>query len=822
MAKTPAKVEIGDGMRAEIVVKSGQRVLINIAKYKVVEEPVSIPPNEVGCDYTNRGGQIPSIMVVHQVIGPDIKVNGYDPTKPKPGVVRQYKSNEGKRKLVKWNEDFSVRNPAFPTVESDVMSYGSVASSHLTLTLRCYRERLHSQITNDAFTIENDDNLLQGTRRGHKYWVLREDTPDSVMMEISEYYNSDNNTMIKKHEMELLRSVQLQIQATLTTSAAVSVSSVIAKTMQGLTVQVQPRQLATLARLAISLGATELVDEICQWHSLHVNPNELTIFSVLDEIDKNIKQLIVKCCLVILSYCPDSKVEKVRPNPDVADFLKSSDIKALSSRPEELSTLETFFQRHRMECMRLLRQEFGGAVGYELVLAFEHAALVTMLNKKPPGSVATWYRKPSKDNNKITEEVLTVLHGTWKRHVQSKFKHHVDGWVYQEGLLADDNDDETLLVADVVDYKTAEKSSDDASIQKKVEAGYTIGRKVKLSKRITVDFPNPNNGGKPFRKDVLAGDIGKIVGFPKEGGANVRATIEFEVEHESITNVARMNVLYSNMKLVECTSGAKDVTAASSDSVAARYSFLKGDSDASAISIVDFNECAFHDGSDTKMKEGPTLVRSLLFVGMHLANSLANRWTKKDIVLCNRAGKLEVWTMRDFAKNELVLHMYSHELKERYWTFNRASPIEVHKSEFLCRHTVSTNKFVVVDGRLRASAPPASSQTHANTNRQLISLFFAVERTDKPADANMEHMRFTFSGSMTLSSGVKKIGDSSDEFDNVLIPALVNPKPLKSHTRLVTVMDPLCKAAQKIVDEVEAKRKAESAPEPKGKKPKSS
>jgi hypothetical protein len=57
----------------------------------------------------------------------------------------------------------------------------------------------------------------------------------------------------------------------------------------------------------------------------------------------------LKLDLVTMAYDPKNCIQKVRPNPDIADFVKGSDVKALSARPDEVNLIEKTMSQIRLD-----------------------------------------------------------------------------------------------------------------------------------------------------------------------------------------------------------------------------------------------------------------------------------------------------------------------------------------------------------------------------------------------------------------------------------------------------------------------------------------
>ena len=98
--------------------------------------------------------------------------------------VKDYAKNpEGRLDLVKYNLGFSTGDPRWPPVLADVMSKGTLACSHLSITFRLRKHRVLGP-SGEPFSPEGD--LLRVVGKGHKYWLLGCSTPDKDAIEISE------------------------------------------------------------------------------------------------------------------------------------------------------------------------------------------------------------------------------------------------------------------------------------------------------------------------------------------------------------------------------------------------------------------------------------------------------------------------------------------------------------------------------------------------------------------------------------------------------------------------------------------------------------
>ena len=142
--------------------------------------------------------------------------------------------------------------------------------------------------------------------------------------------------------------------------------------------------------------------------------------------------------------------------------------------------------------------------------------------------------------------------------------------------------------------------------------------------------------------------------------------------------------------------------------------------------------------------------------------------TADDLCICLRDGRHEVWTMKDFPANELVICPFSTEIKERYWTYNRSA---------LCL-TDPGCKPLVLDGRL---------WTKVASDGKVFSVFWLIEQTTEQKDPNLKlvHSKLDFKMSAGMPDGTNL--EMSDL--NVSLPLYTNPADIPKHTRLVALED---------------------------------
>ncbi len=90
------------------------------------------------CDVRHSGAAIPCV--------------GYDPSRPLPGIAVTASTAEQIAKLQAHNLKFGEGSDLYPPVHRDQMRFGTLASTHLNLLLRCYGANMVSSVTGRRFT----------------------------------------------------------------------------------------------------------------------------------------------------------------------------------------------------------------------------------------------------------------------------------------------------------------------------------------------------------------------------------------------------------------------------------------------------------------------------------------------------------------------------------------------------------------------------------------------------------------------------------------------------------------------------------------------
>ena len=363
----------------------------------------------------------------------------------------------------------------------------------------------------------------------------------------------------------------------------------------------------------------------------------------------------------------------------------------------------------------------------------------------------------------------------------------------------------------------------DTVSSKYIKLGFVVGGKASLTKRITVDYDAKNKG--KFRKDVAEGTELVVKGF-SDKGVVVACSADFSGKPKTVDWSVKVDILTPVGKNTVAAQAAK-TAADQKDSVLKQYKFLAtADEKKKNLDI-----CIVNDWEKALMSEDSRVSAEYGKANVLFAiNQLASQYpppNKKDILIVKRGDKHEVWSMRDFNPGQLVLVPESVEIKPRFYTLDRST---------ICKNTTDpvTKRPLVIDGRVRANPnhPPApqGATTSQQGATQSFSLFWLVERTPDPREANMTQVHTRMNVKIDIWGGPKRVEKALAEDDFPSVPLLMNARKITKHTRIVAVEDKEVKklheaqqkdiAAQKSEQQKDdGKRKAE-AKEGEGSKPK--
>ena len=390
---------------------------------------------------------------------------------------------------------------------------------------------------------------------------------------------------------------------------------------------------------------------------------------------------------------------------------------------------------------------------------------------------------------KPNKEKLNTLLEAWARHVQSK------------------HPDSTLLTS--LGFKpeadlAMEEVTFDCSPEKAAPPSSSSGHKFQTNDIVALlrrcSWPCPTKANVDHRKDIVVGTELKVVGHDTTTGTPL---VQATVQDNGAPRILVHTVKNADLQLFSEYLKEKNLSAGEPETKtnlgAEKPLTPKGfgwvnehltPEERTSVSVVEWRKL-LSQGSKADLLVDMQGEATFL---MNLLKRAVPQFTEKDLVVVHRSSKqidaphaVEVWTARKFAPFELVLAPYSHEIKGRFWTKQRAVMVRTSAST----KTLLGQKTLAIDGRVRADfvEPPAAQQGEKQKERRMGSLFFCIQRTSDKKKANLILTYTKPQLKMELPLPGKKKLEKSDLSDLMEIPLLSNPAVLPAHTLLVAMDD---------------------------------
>ena len=182
--------KVGGNSDAGKSLKIAQRVEGIMSKC-INNEPKQLAPQALLVDPSNRDGAPPNVQHVHYGILKSIEKQGYDFRRPQVGICVQYKTEAGKAKLLEHNRRFTSGSSLLPPVLEDKAMYGTLAGSHLNLSLRILAHGVISPAADVTTMVAPESSLAEAVKEGHKWWILPEDTRVEDLVDVNHWRSQE-------------------------------------------------------------------------------------------------------------------------------------------------------------------------------------------------------------------------------------------------------------------------------------------------------------------------------------------------------------------------------------------------------------------------------------------------------------------------------------------------------------------------------------------------------------------------------------------------------------------------------------------------------
>ena len=312
------------------------------------------------------------------------------------------------------------------------------------------------------------------------------------------------------------------------------------------------------------------------------------------------------------------------------------------------------------------------------------------------------------------------------------------------------NDDYQVLVAS--NFKE-HMFSTESDVNELIDAGFVIGAKARLKRRITVNFDDTR---KDRRKDIGKGEVVSIKGYALTADPKVVCRFEtrFANDCSGHVHVTDMAAKIENLELVhkgeEESTKKKDTTKETTreNSVYAKYPFLKAETSqpqSKAASSTDAaNDVLVLEDWQNNLMANDVLVQShylkaMVTTAIQKITDVAPKLdSKKDIIIVQKGTDFQVWTLRDFRAGTLMFVPETCELKSRFYSHADGRSVICHGAvDPSCR-----NRPLVIDGRVRGAPKSKTS----------FALYWMVERVAADADQTIINLTNAFASTEVHAS----------------------------------------------------------------------
>lgn len=769
-------------------------------------EPKQLDPRALLVAPANRDGASPNLQHVHRGILASLAKSGFDRTRPQAGICVQFKSSEGKAKLLEYNKRFSKGNELLPPIEDDKVLYGTLAGTHLNLALRILRHGVSSPACNVQDIVEEGSSLAEVVQHGHRWWILPESTSHAAQVEVSLWRNQDQNENQGSHEIEILRGIISTCEEMAVTRSKLPLGEILARAQHRSPARLGERVLSGLAKYFlkhIETSTTFLAQELQDFHSARINPKELCVpvifFETLGKEQAFTSMPFFRHYAVLTNYTLE-KTRAALGGASSSTFLDSKALEGIANKLELLRLVEGLLKTTREKYLPILERELAPNLARLEYFVYADLLLRCLFAKAFPQDlnckVAT---------GKLNEDKAHELGVFWASKVHQKYP-DLD-FPKEAGLLGEDLKDnsDSFQVINLSAVSPATKGQGGPP----EGLGFKRGDEIKVIRRFSAAVPKA--GSEEFRRDIQVGTSGIIQGFADDAHEHLLVAFNMKLPGKKDLNEVICTALPRNLVLAECfealnEKGEHDTAEEPREQKKATaltpkgFQWLNGhlDEDLRTKVIIErqWDKLEDHTGA----LQRTWFLKAKVSVAMAALKESLPEFGPSDFVVCHRTRPkgppiTEVWTSRDFGAREIMVAPLTTEVKEGLWTKTSSVFLGMPQAG-PGKHP--EGKLLALDGRGRSSL---SSAEVSDASEHRGNLFWVIQRTSEKSEANLvlEQMTWSASFSLGFASGKRRKAEVSWPSEDLpRLPLLTNPKAIKAHTRLILYIDA---AAQKALQE---------------------
>jgi hypothetical protein len=405
---------------------------------------VGVDADLIGVSELNRDV---NIIYCHGGIGHNIQHDGFDPDRPKPGLLVRLTKQEAVLAAVKYNKELIASQPSlWPPIQVEKVVFECLGGNHITVTIRCFKSGVVSCITGKQFSVSDDAELLAVTTTSPlKYTILKDTITTAEKAICAEYLNADQNQNSGKSETQLMREIQHRAKKMLAESGGTVIkpSVLITDVMVNSITKLLPNTVANLAKWITNQGLEKYVDEFIHWHNNTINPCEIQAtaawFGEAAQIVGK-KYGLTQLNIAQIHYDKAGAESKMRPQPDTARYVTSGDLSSLAKKDNLLDVVEDFLQENR----KLFENEFSKLTSpnqaVSLLRMFEQNVVRLALSKPLHTTAPLGF--PTGTAGKFDAEKLTTMQANWLKFIEAE-KPVLAGVALSKGIHIDGGDDES-------------------------------------------------------------------------------------------------------------------------------------------------------------------------------------------------------------------------------------------------------------------------------------------------------------------------------------------------------------------------------------------
>ena len=776
------------------------------------KEPKQILPQKILVAPQNRNGAPPNVQHVHKTILQSFLTQGYDYSRPPVGICVEVKSVEGRRKLLEHNKKFI--SPLMPPLAEDAVLYGSIACTHLNTALRFLASGKPSPAGDLSGLVDQQPNLKEAVLVGHKWWVLPEDTEPDLLRDISNWRNTDQAENQTAHEMEILQLVATAARDLAKKSEFVAVRDIIAKASRQVALKQSQILIEILSKLYVSIlasGASELVNELIEFHSQEVNPSEVSVSGKYFEnlVKQGTWQTLpfLRHYLILAQFTTEESFSR-SSGPQLAAFLDVKTIDSfLKTKLGEATKAEKVLKALREKYLASLAPAMSASMAQIEVARLGVAVVRTLFGKPVPRDFGL-----SSATGKWTDERIRAVELCWCYGIQNKVSVDLHIVPVEEAPQEAQEDLSRRVSASSVRAlapHSSECSEEPPAQSTSASSGeLKCGDKVRVIRKMTWAVPHPERT--EYMRDVPVGKEGTVQGFTDE--SKVKILLAVELDLAAGPQVITKPCFPRNVRLVEEAPGkpssgeppakkprthpeaGEDALAVDSAGKEGRGKgppgFLLGDSSAEDVRVhSDWRSLI----SDEDELAKTFLLKSRIGSCLDALSILVDHHSEEDFQVISRrnskgAWNNEVWTLRDFKAKEILIAPVTSQLKGSHLT-SGASALVGLPTHGAGKHPSGAP--VALDGRGRNFLHRAGGpSTGEDTVEKKGSLYWIISRTDKKGEANLSEESSTFGTIFEISIAGKKKHIKWDAADMPAIPIMTNMKAIKKETLLKVFLAP--------------------------------